>query len=519
MLQALIGDIQSGEIKVPKFQRPFVWKAEEALQLLDSIANSYPIGSLLFWKTKEKLATDRNIGDFKLPETDELTPTQYVLDGQQRLTVIYSCFGAPVDSGGFAAGYDLSAEAFVPLPSPVPVNVFPLRYTYDTTRLLNFRTALVGQPNSEILQKRLDSLIGTITNYRIPVVTLKELSVEEVCPIFERINSSGTRLSTYDLMVAATWSKSYDLNDTANAIAKALTPKGYGDIEGNTVLKSLAAIQLGTIKREDILKLRAVGEQDLQQLTTRTENALLQTVDLLATEFGIYSWDFLPYEALVVILCRIFADHKKALEATQVTRAKQWFWRASFSQRYRGASENYISKDIDRVKKFIVSNEGDAAQFGVIPSKATLISAAFRSDNSQSRAHILLLAKHHPRNITNGAKIDVAEALSHYNKKQFHHIFPKQHLKENEIEGEHNSIVNICILAASENNKISDRDPHEYLPECLATLGAEGDNVFASNLLPSPQSIDYATVSYEDFLDARAALLVSAMTRLCQGTG
>ena len=61
--------IRKGEIKVPQFQRPFVWDEDDAIQLLDSIANNYPIGSLLLWKTKDKLTTERNIGDFQLPET------------------------------------------------------------------------------------------------------------------------------------------------------------------------------------------------------------------------------------------------------------------------------------------------------------------------------------------------------------------------------------------------------------------------------------------------------------------
>lgn len=69
----------------PQFQRNFVWKEEQAIDLLDSISNNYPTGSLLFWKTNTKLATERNIGDFKLPETDDMSPTSYVLDGQQRI--------------------------------------------------------------------------------------------------------------------------------------------------------------------------------------------------------------------------------------------------------------------------------------------------------------------------------------------------------------------------------------------------------------------------------------------------
>lgn len=63
----LIQGIRSGEMKVPRFQRKFVWSNKQALDLLDSIAHNYPIGSLLLWKTRNKLRAERIIGDFKLP--------------------------------------------------------------------------------------------------------------------------------------------------------------------------------------------------------------------------------------------------------------------------------------------------------------------------------------------------------------------------------------------------------------------------------------------------------------------
>jgi len=102
---------------------------------------------------------------------------------------------------------------------------------FKTTQLLNFRAAIQTGTNAATHQERLDAVIGTFTEYRLPVVTLKDLTVEEVCPIFERINSSGTKLSTYDLMVAATWNKTFDLNDEVDEIRDALEPKGFGDID------------------------------------------------------------------------------------------------------------------------------------------------------------------------------------------------------------------------------------------------------------------------------------------------
>ena len=69
LISTLIAGIKKGEIKIPQFQRKFVWKDEQALDLVDRIANNSPVGSLLLWRTKEKLRVERNIGEFRLPAT------------------------------------------------------------------------------------------------------------------------------------------------------------------------------------------------------------------------------------------------------------------------------------------------------------------------------------------------------------------------------------------------------------------------------------------------------------------
>ena len=127
------------------------------------------------------------------------------------------------------------------------------RWVFNTTKLLDFRTGLRAHAQSDDLNKRFDTVYGALTNYQIPVVTLKDLTVEEVCPIFERINSSGTRLSTYDLMVAATWSTSFDLNEEVAEIKDALSAKGFSEIDGDTILKRLAAVHKRSIKKDDVV--------------------------------------------------------------------------------------------------------------------------------------------------------------------------------------------------------------------------------------------------------------------------
>jgi len=43
----LISNIEQGQIKIPQFQRKFVWSIEETAGLIDSILKGYPIGTFI----------------------------------------------------------------------------------------------------------------------------------------------------------------------------------------------------------------------------------------------------------------------------------------------------------------------------------------------------------------------------------------------------------------------------------------------------------------------------------------
>ena len=91
-IDRLRSKIIEGNIKIPPFQREFVWKQEQVIELLDSVIKDYPIGSILLWETKDDLPSKRNIGGFDLPNPTEDYPINYVLDGQQRVTSIFGVF-------------------------------------------------------------------------------------------------------------------------------------------------------------------------------------------------------------------------------------------------------------------------------------------------------------------------------------------------------------------------------------------------------------------------------------------
>jgi uncharacterized protein with ParB-like and HNH nuclease domain len=118
----LLSDIQRGQIKIPQFQRDFVWTRQKSAALIDSIVKGYPVGTFIFWKTKERLRHVRDIGSETLPPPKDGEMAAYVLDGQQRITSLFATLkGLKVtrDSGqvdDFANVYiDLDASSEDPI--------------------------------------------------------------------------------------------------------------------------------------------------------------------------------------------------------------------------------------------------------------------------------------------------------------------------------------------------------------------------------------------------------------------
>ncbi len=86
----LFADIGRGKVKIPQFQREFVWPRDKTAKLIDSILKEYPIGTFIFWKTRDKLKSVRDIGNINLPEPPEGESITYILDGQQRIASLFA---------------------------------------------------------------------------------------------------------------------------------------------------------------------------------------------------------------------------------------------------------------------------------------------------------------------------------------------------------------------------------------------------------------------------------------------
>lgn len=89
LITGLAARVADGQIRLPKFQREFVWSRQQVLDLLDSIARNYPIGSFLLWNSDSiALASDASIAGLPIAPPEHGDDTTYLLDGCQRLSTI-----------------------------------------------------------------------------------------------------------------------------------------------------------------------------------------------------------------------------------------------------------------------------------------------------------------------------------------------------------------------------------------------------------------------------------------------
>src|SRR5689334_11037810 len=90
-LETLLADMETkGNLRIPRFQRDYVWERSKVAQLFDSIYNEFPIGSFFFWITPpEYRSLYKEIPELHFPETADYDQIKMILDGQQRITSLY----------------------------------------------------------------------------------------------------------------------------------------------------------------------------------------------------------------------------------------------------------------------------------------------------------------------------------------------------------------------------------------------------------------------------------------------
>lgn len=514
--KALVSNVESGQVKIPQFQRDFVWPVAKAAALMDSIIKGYPIGTFIFWKTKERLRSVRNLGGIKLPETQKGDFVNYVLDGQQRLTSLFACFkGAKVareDSNkvdNFSKIYvDLDASEDEQIVITDISEKADMSYI-SILHLLDGDIVMLAQYPRHYHDK-LKSYKERIQSYQYPIISISDAPIDVATEIFTRINVGGKPLSLFEIMVAKTFDadKNFDLSEKYGELIAELETRDYETIPDSAVLQTVAIIISGECSRKAILKINK--ERFIDAWGTATD-AIKTAVGYFRDVYRIPVSKLLPYPALIVPFAYFFAKNaknKRRPAGKQKKYLQDFFWRCSLGNRYSSAVASKLAQDAKRIDK-IISEELPSYDWAIDPSVDFITeNGEFRTGRSYIKAILCIFTFLQPRSFGDYDHIvNVSNDWLHRSdSKNYHHFFPKAYLKKVQQEDWANHIANITIVDDYLNKReIGAKAPSKYMKQFFKNEKL-GDTM-NTHLIGDLHDFGVLDDNYDSFFDKRLLLI------------
>ncbi|RLB87158.1 MAG: hypothetical protein DRH10_09575, partial [Deltaproteobacteria bacterium] len=434
----LINDIESGRLKIPQFQRNFVWEIKKSANLLDSIIKGYPIGTFIFWKTKERLRSIRNIGNLDLPEPEKGDFVNYVLDGQQRITSLFAALkGLTVLRNGKEEDF---SKIFVNLTAKEDERIVTVDVEDESSsNFIKLRDLLYGgltllSKYPKEYHKKLEEYKKRIEAYNYSVIQVNNVPIDVATEIFTRINVGGKPLSLFEIMVAKTFDveSNFDLAEKFNEFIERLRLVNYETISDATVLQTVSILLKKECKRKVILKL---DKQEFINIWYDAIDSIEKAIEYFRNFYRIPVSQLLPYNTLIVPFAYFFYHHKDKPTGDKQRYLQDFFWRCALSGRYSSAVESKLAQDIKRINK-ILNNELPKYDWPIDTSKSFLIDNGwFSAGRSYIKAILCILAYHQPKSFIDNSIVNISNYwLKQANSKNYHHFFPKAYLKKLNVD-------------------------------------------------------------------------------------
>jgi hypothetical protein len=478
----LISEIETGQVKIPQFQRKFVWTIKASAKLLDSILKGYPIGTFIYWRTNERLRSVRNLGNIALPEPNHGEYVNYVLDGQQRLTSLFAALkGVTImeDDGKTSDYSDMYIDLLAKNGDEIVITETEGKGGTDVIKVTDLMKGslmkLAAYPEHH--HKLLEHYKEVLTGYTFSVINLKNAPIDIATEVFTRLNVGGKALTLFEIMVAKTYhifradpneedseESVFDLAEKYEELTAELASSHYDNIPSATVLQVVSILLEKDCTRKQILKLDKIR---FIEMWDEAADCIRRTIDFFRS-YGIVVSRILPYNALIVPFSYFFHHHKQNPTGDMKKRLEDYFWRSSLGFRYSSGVEGKLAQDISKIDK-IIAGELPKYEWAVnVNTEFVETNGWFGTGKSFIKAVLCLYAKQKPKSFDNNLDVIMDNSwLKIASSKNYHHFFPKSWLKNNYKEWEYfyvNHIVNITIVDDFLNKRtIKTKSPANYM--------------------------------------------------------
>ncbi len=507
-IRKLRSDLQARKFAVPKLQRNFVWDARRAAKLLDSIYRAMPIGSLFLWEMDRRSANLIRQSADVLPSFDSGNRVVwFVIDGQQRLSVIYQAFEGQVRKNDAGREIDFRRLCFVVTPDPEGDDHDRIVYRKPVDREFvplpdilapDWKRRMSSKPDWFLM--RVGKCRQRFLTYPIPVVTVRSATLDEIGEVFIRVNSQGMRITSADRAIALMGE--LDVRSMAQELRQKIRDTVLALSAIDPILMGFNLVAESQALDGDPPKLEAMArrwskliqkdeseKKRFQNLWHKYQNAFCAAVDHLHNRFPVHDESYLPSANMLATLAVFFFHHHGPPDRYQAAEIRKWFWATGVGQRYTG--RGYHRNIVGDAKFFASLARGSRVRFVFrdrLDPVLDIQSADYASRSARARAFFCLLAARAPRYLEDGEPIPLDKAIiSHSNRKHRHHIFPQGQLRHHVSAKVYNSLCNICFLVARDNLKIGKRLPRKYLAEYRDEGRQRFLQVMRSHLLPAGQ--------------------------------
>jgi hypothetical protein len=478
-LSALLRAVDEKRFAIPKLQREFVWDGNKAAKLLDSIVRGMPIGTVIVWRAPRSQRLHLRQKYHVLPQFNPDHPeVWFLMDGQQRVSVLYHVReGSTLRNAGrreidfSRVVLSLNGDAEEPrvrYRKPLDDEFVSLSDVLSG----GWRRRLGHLPTRKFA--RVERTRQAILDYPM-FLTFLEAPIEDVREAFRRINTQGMKITTAD----AIFSRAEDLHlrDVLHEVRDNLD-EAFCDIDEQPVLFAMLAARGESEPRGEALeralkRLEAQVSRDpsLKRSLERTWRELRdcfgKAVDYLRQNFKVLNLSYVYSDYMIAMLALFYyRNGSRGADAFQREQIKRWFWSTTVSSRYSGRNFNrYIRRDVEYFRGLA---EGKRRQFRFVPEadRRDLTRAQYQSRTGITSACYSLLMLHKPVSIMDDGlnEIPIERYATRTNRKDRHHIFPAALMSANEQPPkDYNSIANIALLTAQENQGIGKKQPRLYL--------------------------------------------------------
>lgn len=406
---------ESGALRVPRFQRPFVWDALDVRKLFDSLYRGFPVGTLLLWR--QPAPADRVVFGGVDVDAAATSNAFMVVDGQQRVTALVASLASEPHrrDDRFEVFFDLAKHRFVGLNrGMVPPRSIPVREALESRSLLTWLRKHGDTLEDGDLDVA-DELGGALRDYKIPAYVVEGDDERLLREVFDRVNSAGkpiTRAQVFHALFA---------NDaepgSPATVVEGVRRLGFGDIPENRVVQSLLAMRGGDVQRD--LHDEFSEDEDPSDWYEQTERALDHSVRFLQS-IGVVHELLMPSSFPLPVLAAFFHLHPEP-EPTILRLLERWLWRGWVHGFGRESGQTpALRRAIRSINPRKGHPEEAPDEYGAVKALLDHVRdvrvddlelRSFRTDNAKARLVLLALASLNPLQ-PDGEPLDVAAALS-----------------------------------------------------------------------------------------------------------